>query len=106
VNAAFAYAVNLSPVQSSAWLPAAAGKTPQSNEWKEEADWHNIVLWRSENRANYVTKGEQVYVEGRLQTRSFDDRDDARRYLIEIVAGGVILLGGQPGRSKGQQRVR
>jgi single-strand DNA-binding protein len=72
-------------------------KDGQSNEWKEETDWHNIVLWRSENLANYLTKGKQVYVEGRLQTRSYEDRDDVKRYVTEIVADGVILLGGQGG---------
>lgn len=39
-------------------------KDQQTGEWKEETDWHRIVLWRSENLANYLTKGKQVYVEG------------------------------------------
>ena len=77
-------------------------KHSQSNEWKEETDWHNIVLWRSENLSNYLTKGKQVYVEGRLQTRSYEDRDKAKRYVTEIVADGVILLGGQQGGSQDQ----
>ena len=50
-------------------------KDQQSGEWKEETDWHNIVMWRAENVANYLLKGKQVYVEGRLQTRSYDDKD-------------------------------
>ena len=75
-------------------------KDSQSNEWKEETDWHNIVLWRSENLSNYLMKGKQVYVEGRLQTRSYEDRDGVKRYLTEIVADGVILLGGQQGASQ------
>src|SRR3954462_8169885 len=41
-------------------------KDNQTGEWKDETDWHNIVLWRSENVANYLTKGKQVHVEGRL----------------------------------------
>ena len=45
-------------------------KDSQSDEWKEETDWHNVVLWRSENLANYPTKGKQVYVEGRLKTEA------------------------------------
>jgi single-strand DNA-binding protein len=77
-------------------------KDGQSNEWKEETDWHNIVLWRSENLANYLTKGKQVYIEGRLQTRSYEDRDGVKRYVTEIVADGVILLGGQQGGSQDQ----
>ncbi len=70
-------------------------KDQQTGEWKEETDWHNVVLWRRENLANYLTKGQQVYVEGRLQTRSYDDRDGNRRYTTEVVADDVILLGGR-----------
>ena len=77
-------------------------KDSQSNEWKEETDWHNIVLWRSENISNYLTKGKQVYVEGRLQTRSYEDRDRVKRYVTEIVADSVILLGGQQGGAQDQ----
>ena len=76
-------------------------KDSQSNEWKEETDWHNIVLWRSENLSNYLMKGKQVYVDGRLQTRSYD-RDVVKRYVTEIVADEVILLGGQQGGSQDQ----
>ena len=77
-------------------------KDGQTEEWKEETDWHNIVLGRSENLSNYLTKGKQVYVEGRLQTRSYEDRDGAKRYVTEIVADTVILLGGQQGGSQDQ----
>jgi single-strand DNA-binding protein len=75
-------------------------KDQQTGEWKEETDWHNVVLWRSENLANYLTKGKQLYVEGRLQTRSYDDKDGNKRYMTEVVAGEVILLGGR-GESAG-----
>jgi single-strand DNA-binding protein len=77
-------------------------KDSQSDEWKEETDWHNIVLWRSANLANYLTKGKQVYIEGRLHTRSYDDRDGAKRYVTEIVADAVIFLGSQQGGSQDQ----
>jgi single-strand DNA-binding protein len=70
-------------------------KDQQTGEWKDETDWHNVVLWRSENLANYLTKGKQVYVEGRLQSRSYDDKDGNRRYITEVVADDVILLGGR-----------
>jgi single-strand DNA-binding protein len=72
-------------------------KDQQSGEWKEETDWSNVVLWRSENLANYLTKGKQVYVEGRLQTRSYEDKDGKKVYATEVVAEDVILLGGQGG---------
>jgi len=67
-------------------------KDQQSGEWKEETDWHNVVLWRSENLANYLLKGKQVYVEGRLQTRSYDDKEGQKRYMTEVVADDLILL--------------
>ena|SRR5579883_1501610 len=70
-------------------------KDQQSGDWKEETDWHNVVLWRAENLANYLTKGKQVYVEGRLQTRSYDDKEGKKRYVTEVVAEDVILLGGR-----------
>ena len=69
-------------------------KDQQSGEWKEETDWHNIVLWRSENLANYLQKGKQVYVEGRLQTRSWEDKDGQKRYTTEVVCEDLVLLSG------------
>jgi single-strand DNA-binding protein len=70
-------------------------KDQQSNEWKEETNWTNVVVWRQENLANYLTKGKQVYVEGRLQTRTYDDKDGKKVYATEVVAEDVILLGGR-----------
>ncbi len=72
-------------------------KDQQTGEWKDETDWHNIVLWRAENLANYLQKGKRIYVEGRLQTRSWEDQSGNKRYMTEVVAdaSGVILLGGR-----------
>jgi single-strand DNA-binding protein len=72
-------------------------KDQSTNEWKEETNWTNVVVWRQENLANYLTKGKQVYVEGRLQTRSYDDKDGKKVYSTEVVADEVILLGGRGG---------
>lgn len=80
-------------------------KDQQSGEWKEITDWHNVVLWRAENLSNYLTKGKQVYVEGRLETRSWEDKDGQKRYTTEVIADDVLLLGGRgeggPGGSGG-----
>jgi single-strand DNA-binding protein len=76
-------------------------KDQQTNEWKEETNWTNVVVWRQENLANYLTKGKQVYVEGRLQTRSYDDKDGKKVYTTEVVADDVILLGGRGESSAG-----
>ena len=74
-------------------------KDQQSGEWKEETDWHNVVLWRAENLANYLLKGKQVYIEGRLQTRSYEDKDGKKLWFTEVVAEDVILLGGRTGEA-------
>lgn len=76
-------------------------KDQQSGEWKEITDWHNVVLWRSENLSNYLLKGKQVYVEGRLESRSWEDKEGQKRYITEVVADDVILLGGRGGDAPG-----
>ena len=77
-------------------------KDKQSNEFKEETDWHNVVAWRSENVANYLLKGKQVYIEGHLQTRSYD-KNGEKRYVTEVVCDDVILLGGAGNGEGGRQ---
>ncbi len=79
-------------------------KDQQSGEWKEETDWSNVTLWRQENVAQYLTKGKQIYVEGRLQTRSYEDKDGKKVYATEVVADDVILLSGQGGGPGGGGR--
>ncbi|HYO84513.1 MAG TPA: single-stranded DNA-binding protein [Bryobacteraceae bacterium] len=79
-------------------------KDQSTGDWKDETEWHNVVLWRSENLANYLLKGKQVYVEGRLASRSYDDKDGNKRYITEIVADEVILLsGGSRGEGGGDE---
>ena len=68
-------------------------KDQQSGEWKDVTDWHNCVLWRSENVANYLLKGKQIYVEGRLESRSYEDREGQKKYITEVVCEDLILLG-------------
>lgn len=70
-------------------------KDQQSGEWKEETNWTNVVLWRGENVAPYLTKGTKVYVEGRLNTRSYEDKDGKKVWVTEVVADDVILVGGR-----------
>ncbi len=71
-------------------------KDQTSGEWKEETDWTNIVLWRAEKLAEYLTKGQQVYVEGRIQTRTYE-KDGVKHWVTEVIAENVILCGGKPG---------
>jgi len=74
-------------------------KDQQSGEWKEETDWHNVVLWRAENLANYLLKGKQVYVEGRLQTDEYTDKEGQKRKTTRVRCDRVVLLGSGGGRA-------
>jgi single-strand DNA-binding protein len=71
----------------------------QSGTMQERTTWHNVVAWDrlAEICNQYVKKGKQVYVEGRIQNRSYDDKDGNKRYISEIVATDLILLGGTAG---------
>ncbi len=64
-------------------------------EWQDKTEWHNIVAWSrlAETCSNYLSKGSQVYIEGRLQTRNWEYRDGNTRYTTEIVANQMVLLG-------------
>ena len=52
-----------------------------------------MVLWRSENLATYLTKGQQVYVEGRLDNRSYEDKDGRRVFTSKVISDEIVLLG-------------
>jgi single-strand DNA-binding protein len=73
--------------------------TDQNNQKQERTEWHRIVAWGrlGEICGEYLAKGRQVYIEGRLQTRAWDDREGNKRYTTEIVATNVQFLGG-PGQ--------
>jgi single-strand DNA-binding protein len=70
---------------------------------QEKTEWHRIVLWgrQAESLQEYLVKGKQIYVEGRLQTRQWDDKDGNKRYTTEIKADRVTLLGGGGGGRSG-----
>lgn len=62
---------------------------------QEKTEWHNVVAWRqlAEICGKFLHKGKQVYIEGKIQTRSYDDRDGNKRYITEIVADQMQMLG-------------
>ncbi len=77
---------------------------PFSNQAGErEADFINVVIWRkqAENVKNYMTKGSQVAVDGRIQTRSYDDQNGQKRYVTEVVADNVEFLGSKGSSNNG-----
>ena len=77
----------------------------QSGEMKEQTEWHTVVLWSrlGEIAAEYLKKGSQVYIEGRLQTRKWQDKQGNDRYTTEIVAGEMQMMGGRGGGGANQE---
>ncbi len=75
-------------------------------ERREETDWFNVVVWDklAELCSQFLTKGRQAYVEGRLQTRSWEGQDGTKQYRTEVVAQTVLFLGGGAGGSGGGMR--
>jgi single-strand DNA-binding protein len=82
--------------------------TDNEKQVHEDTDWMQVVIWKRENLAAYLTKGTRLYVEGRLQTRSYDDKDGVKRYVTEVIAQNIVLLGGNGNghsqRGEGEQR--
>ncbi|HEX8351160.1 MAG TPA: single-stranded DNA-binding protein [Hymenobacter sp.] len=64
----------------------------------ERTEWHNIAVWRelAEVAEKYLRKGQQVYIEGRIRTRQYQDKENQTRYITEIVADELTMLGGRP----------
>jgi single-strand DNA-binding protein len=75
---------------------------------QEKTEWHRVVLWgkTAEVLNEYLTKGKQIYVEGRLQTRKWQDKDGQDKYTTEIRGDRVVLLGGGGGGGGGRQQPR
>lgn len=70
--------------------------TDKQGQRQERTEWHRVVVWgkTAENCSQYLAKGRQIYVEGRLQTRSWDDKEGNKRYTTEVVGQTVTFLGG------------
>ncbi len=75
--------------------------TDQSGQTQTKTNWHNIVVWgkRAEACARYLAKGRRVYVEGKLENRSYEDKEGITRYVTDIVASDVIFLDARGGES-------
>jgi single-strand DNA-binding protein len=87
---------NLSIATNEVWKD----KTGQK---QEKTEWHRVNVWgeQAEHCSKYLAKGRSVYVEGRLQTRSWDDKDGKKRYSTEVVAERVVFLQGAGGAAGG-----
>jgi single-strand DNA-binding protein len=70
----------------------------KAGEWQDRTEWHNIVAWQrlAEIAGEYLKKGRSVYVEGRIQTHSWEDKQSGqKKYMTEIIANDLVLLGGR-----------
>lgn len=78
-------------------------KNQQTGDWEDQTEWFNIVLFgdTAERVSQYITKGKQVYVEGRLQTRSWDDDQGVKHTRVEVICNQLQLLGGRDGAQAG-----
>ena len=88
---------NLRVATSESW------KDKQTGEQREQTEWHSIVMYDrlAEIAAEYLKKGSQVYIEGKLRTRKWQDKEGRDRYTTEINANEMQMLGGRPGGSGG-----
>ena len=75
----------------------------QENSRQERTEWHNVVVWgkQAESCGQYLAKGRQVFIEGAIRSRSYDDKDGNKRYITEIVAQRVQFLGSSSGGGSG-----
>jgi len=95
-------------IKASFSLATSETYTPKGGDKVTQTEWHNIVAWRrlAELAENYIRKGSQILVEGKLRYRSYDDRDGNKRYVVEVEADTIQLLGrkqdGQNQQSAGQ----
>ena len=80
----------------------------KGGEWQDRTEWHNVVAWQrlAEIVGEYVKKGSKLYIEGRLQTSSWDDKESGqKRYKTEVIANDLVLLSGR-GEDEGSSRSR
>jgi len=75
----------------------------KAGDWEDRTEWHNITLWGrlAEIAGEYLAKGKTVFIEGRLQTRKWQDREGRDRYTTEVVGDKMQMLGGKGDRSGG-----
>jgi single-strand DNA-binding protein len=78
---------------------ATTEKVKRKDQWEDHTEWHNIVAWgkTAETCNQYAKKGTPLYLEGRIQTRKWQDKDGNNRYTTEIVVNQMVLLGRGPG---------
>lgn len=92
--------VNLSIATTNKW------KDKQTNEQREKTEWHRVVLYNrlAEIAGEYLRKGRPIYIEGRLETRKWQDKDGIDRYITEIIGDQMQMVGGDGGMQDNNKR--
>ena len=98
------YTANKTPV-CSLNVATTEYRTNQEGQKQDITEWHRVVVWSrmAENCAKYLAKGRTVMIEGRLQTRSWEDQQGQKRYTTEIVASNVQFVGGRDSTTSNEQ---
>lgn len=86
-------------------FPLATSESYKTKEGQriDQTEWHNIVMWRglAESAEKFLRKGSLVYIEGKIRTRSWDDKDGNKRYVTEIIADTMTMLGSKKQEEQG-----
>lgn len=97
--------INFESGTKKASFPLATGESyvNKSGEKVENTEWHNVVMWRrqAEIAEQYLRKGDPIYLEGKIRTRSYDDKDGNKRYITEIEAENFSMLGSRNDNQSG-----
>jgi single-strand DNA-binding protein len=82
---------------------ATSRSVKKGDQWEDETDWHKVIAWRklAEICERYLNKGSQIYVEGQIRTRSWEDKDGNKRYVTEVHAQDIQMLDSRKERQGG-----
>lgn len=100
------YSANGDPIANLAVATTDRWKDKATGEQKEATEWHRVAMFGrlAEIAAEYLKKGSQVYIEGKLQTRKYTDKEGVERYTTEIIASEMKMLGGVPAGNRGDNQ--
>ena len=85
---------------------ATSDRQKQGDQWVDKTEWHNIIVFgkTAENAAKYLSKGKQVFIEGKIQTRKWQDKEGKDRYSTEIIANSIQFVGAKGEAGEQEER--
>jgi len=105
-DAEYATSSNQNEIARFSLATSSRAKNANTGEWEDRTEWHRVVLFgrQATSLKPYLKKGSLIAIDGRLQTRSWQDKDGQKRYMTEVVADRVELIGGRQGGGGGRGR--